>query len=229
MDDALEEFAAYDNALQEGVIKKPYRVYKITDPDTCVILARGKSWCVRHHNWAVDYLGAGPLFMFTKGNKPHSLITFAKKEWRDTKNEELSAERRDKIFDALGLESETLEEDDEDYWQTVYEKWLEENEYELIGYGYLNTRIFDQEWDSQDRCYNAITDDINSFVQRDGVSESEREQFMDLFGEHGNEQEFKKKPKKKVLNGTNSRHMILKKSSHLIRNGWMKMKPIIKT
>jgi hypothetical protein len=99
------EGANYKEFLSKPVAQgKEYKIYKVTDIDTCVKIGKGTSWCIQGEDYARQYLEDGPLYLVTKNNHRFALLSFESFQFKDVNDVEL---KTDVVKDILSISSES--------------------------------------------------------------------------------------------------------------------------
>lgn len=79
----------------------PYKIYKITDVDTCIKIGQGTSWCIKGASHARHYLSKGLLYLVTKDDKKFALLSFAEDAFYDIYDKPLKRDIKKDIFNYL--------------------------------------------------------------------------------------------------------------------------------
>jgi hypothetical protein len=77
---------------------KEYKIYKVTDIDTCIKIGQNTSWCIQGEEYAKDYLSKGPLYLVTKNDHRFALLSFESAQFMDVNDNTLKTEIVKDIF-----------------------------------------------------------------------------------------------------------------------------------
>jgi hypothetical protein len=98
---------------------KEYKIYKVTEIDTCIKIGKGTSWCIQGEKWAKQYLEDGPLYLVTKNEHRFALLSFEAAQFMDVNDNNL---KNEVLIDIFSIWPES---------QKLLEKSLKQN-YKLI-------------------------------------------------------------------------------------------------
>jgi hypothetical protein len=89
---------------------KEYKIYKVTDIDTCVKIGQNTSWCIQGKETAEHYLSKGPLYLVTKNDHRFALLSFESAQFMDVNDNELNVQTVKDIFSIWPESQKLLEE-----------------------------------------------------------------------------------------------------------------------
>jgi hypothetical protein len=102
------DFEKHQEFLSKPIVQgKEYKIYKVTDIDTCIKIGQGTSWCIQGEETAKHYLSKGPLYLVTKNNHRFALLSFESSQFMDVNDNELIVEVVKDIF-SIWPETEQL-------------------------------------------------------------------------------------------------------------------------
>jgi hypothetical protein len=95
------DFNKHQEFLSKPIAQgKEYKIYKVTDIDTCIKIGKGTSWCIQGEKYAKLYLSEGPLYLVTKNDHRFALLSFESAQFMDVNDNQLSVEAVKDIFRA---------------------------------------------------------------------------------------------------------------------------------
>jgi hypothetical protein len=95
------DFIKHQEFLSKPIAQgKEYKIYKVTDIDTCIKIGQNTSWCIQGEEYAKDYLSKGPLYLVTKNDHRFALLSFETEQFMDVNDNRLDISVVKDIFSA---------------------------------------------------------------------------------------------------------------------------------
>lgn len=131
------------------ISKGEYDVYKISDANTCVKLAKGTSWCVAGEEWAAKYTSKNPLYLITKNGSRFALLSYPyQPQLKDPENTDLEIEDIHDFIKKMGIkiDKDLIEKEKEMRMLAYKEGYVEYNGWWYNDYQMES--LFDNDWES---------------------------------------------------------------------------------